>query len=78
MSGAVDRAVCRAWTYSIDWPSDLRAENIRFNANSSEFTLRFEGETYEVRTNLVGRFNVYNVLTAISACLSEGVCARPL
>lgn len=73
MSGAVDRAVCRAWTYSIDRPSDLRAENIRFNANSSEFTLRFEGETYEVRTNLVGRFNVYNVLTAISACLSEGV-----
>ena len=31
MSGAVDREVCRAWTYSIDRPSDLRAENIRFN-----------------------------------------------
>lgn len=35
--------------------------------------MRYQGKTYDVHTNLIGRFNVYNVLTAISACLSEGV-----
>lgn len=74
MADAVsDRHVCPVCTYGIDKAADLRAENIRFNSNSSEFTVRYQGKTYDVHTNLIGRFNVYNVLTAISACLSEGV-----
>lgn len=73
MMASVDRKLCRVSTYGIDSPADLQAENIRFNASSSEFTLHAGSRNYEVRTNLVGRFNVYNVLCAISSCLGEGV-----
>lgn len=74
MENAVsDRALCPVTSFSIDRPSDLQASHIRFNANSSEFTVRWKGTDYEVYTHLVGRFNVYNVLTAMSACLGEGV-----
>ncbi len=74
MAGAVsDRELCPVCTYSIDKSSDLQAGHIRFNSNSSEFTVHYQGKDYEVHTHLVGRFNVYNVLTAMSACLSEGI-----
>lgn len=73
MQAVTDRSLCPVCTYSIDAPSDLQASQIRFNANSSEFTVRYEGRDYAVHTRLVGRFNVYNALTAMSACLGEGV-----
>lgn len=74
MTAAVGNpALCPVSTYSIDAPSDLRAGNIRFNANSSEFTLYTKEKEYEVKTRLAGRFNVYNALCAISACLGEGI-----
>ena len=60
-------------TYSIEAPSDLRATDIRFNAASTDFTLETASGTYSVHMNLVGRFNVYNVLAAISAALGEGI-----
>lgn len=74
MAAAVsDKALCPVTTYSIEKPSDLKAKDITFNANSSEFTVSFGGKDYPVRTNLVGRFNVYNALTAIAVCLGEGL-----
>jgi UDP-N-acetylmuramoyl-L-alanyl-D-glutamate--2,6-diaminopimelate ligase len=60
-------------TYSIEAPSDLRATHISFNSSSSDFVLETKDGNYDVHTNLVGRFNVYNVLTAISASLAEGI-----
>lgn len=74
MEKAIDhRDVCPIFTYSIDKPSDLQATNIRFNANSSEFVLHTANGDYDIHTHLVGRFNVYNVLCAISASLGEGI-----
>lgn len=74
MAAAVtDKVLCPVTTYSIEKPSDLKAKDITFNANSSEFTVSFGGKDYPVRTNLVGRFNVYNALTAIAVCLGEGL-----
>lgn len=73
MSAVSDQQVCPVHTYSVEKPSELRATQIRFDVNSSHFMISYDGQAYEVRTNLVGRFNVYNVLTAISVCLGEGL-----
>lgn len=74
MEQAVDHQdVCPIYTYSVDQPSDLQARNIRFNASSSEFGIHTKNGNFDVETHLVGRFNVYNVLCAISACLGEGI-----
>lgn len=79
MAAAVsDKALCPVTTYSIEKPSDLQAKDITFNANSSEFTVSFRGKDYPVHTNLVGRFNVYNALTAIAVCLGEGLAMEEI
>ena len=73
MLSVCDKNHAKVLTYSIDKPSDLRATDIVFNASSSDFVVETKDGKYPIHTNLVGRFNVYNVLTAISAALSEGI-----
>ena len=74
MTDAVDhKNICGCIMYSIDKPSDLKASNIKFNGKSSDFDVAYKGKTWEVHTHLAGRFNVYNVLTAMGCALAEGI-----
>ncbi|MBH8603088.1 UDP-N-acetylmuramoyl-L-alanyl-D-glutamate--2,6-diaminopimelate ligase [Thermoactinomyces sp. CICC 10522] len=60
-------------TYGIENPADVRAENIRITQDGTTFTLKsFRGEA-EISLKLIGKFNVYNALAAISVALIEGV-----
>ncbi|MGA9173411.1 MAG: UDP-N-acetylmuramoyl-L-alanyl-D-glutamate--2,6-diaminopimelate ligase [Thermoactinomyces sp.] len=60
-------------TYGIEKPADVRAENIRITQAGTTFTLKtFRGEA-EISLKLIGKFNVYNALAAISVALIEGV-----
>ncbi|WP_124727713.1 UDP-N-acetylmuramoyl-L-alanyl-D-glutamate--2,6-diaminopimelate ligase [Staphylospora marina] len=60
-------------TYGIDRPADVRAENIRITPEGTSFTLRtFKGDA-ELSLRLIGKFNVYNVLAAVSVGLVEGL-----
>ncbi len=73
MLAASGKGAANVSTYSIEAPSDLRATGIRFHAASTDFVLETASGSYPVHTNLVGRFNVYNVIAAISATLAEGI-----
>lgn len=55
---------------------DFRANNFRQNARGMEFELAAKGKTFLVRAPLIGRFNVYNLLAAISAASVCGIKPR--
>lgn len=59
--------------YSIVASSNLKAENIQLSATWTTFTLNYLGKSYEVTTKLLGEFNVYNILAALSVVLQIGV-----
>lgn len=54
-------------TYGIDEKATYQATNIKLSAKSTTFTLNYAGEEYAVETNLVAKFNVYNLLAIIAA-----------
>lgn len=60
-------------TYGIESEADIKATNIRFEQNGTEFNIVYKGTTYNVKTSLVGLFNIYNVLGGIAATLSIGI-----
>lgn len=67
------RTAAQVLTYGIDQPADVRAENIQFSASGTSFILKtFRGEV-PVQIKLAGKFNVYNVLAAVSVALVEGM-----
>lgn len=59
-------------TYSIDQPSDLRASQIHLSAFGTQFEVNYRDEKIPFSSTLTGRFNVYNLLAAIGAGLSQG------
>lgn len=61
-------------TYGIDNPkANIKATNIQLSPRGLRFTVEcFKGNaTFDL--NLLGKFNVYNCLAAVSACLLEGI-----
>jgi UDP-N-acetylmuramoyl-L-alanyl-D-glutamate--2,6-diaminopimelate ligase len=61
------------WTYAIDKAADFRAESIHLGLEGTRFRVRSPLGTHEVRSALVGRFNVQNVLAAFAAAAAAGV-----
>jgi UDP-N-acetylmuramoyl-L-alanyl-D-glutamate--2,6-diaminopimelate ligase len=65
-------------TYGIDNEADIRASNIRINAQGTTFHVHtFRGEA-DITLQMAGKFNVYNALAAIGAVLIEGVELRAI
>src|SRR5262249_33900837 len=65
--------------YGIENASDVQAEDVRLGPDGSRFRVRLpDGETIEVRTPLVARFNVYNALAAIAVGHLLGVAPAVL
>lgn len=60
-------------TYGIDEEADVRAENIRFSSKGTSFRCATFRGAIEFHLKLVGKFNVYNALAAVTAALLEGI-----
>lgn len=56
-------------SYSIAASSSLKAENIKISTTGTVFSFTYLGKSYEIKTKLVGDFNVYNILAALSVVL---------
>lgn len=60
-------------SYGIDNEADYRATNIVMTPDGTKFTLTFQGQDYIVTTNLVARYNVYNLMGAMAAVHQSGI-----
>ena len=65
-------AKCDHLTYAIEKEADLRATDILVHANGAEFVLHHESF---ISLHITGIFNVYNVMSAVGAALSEHIDA---
>ncbi|MEK6322061.1 MAG: UDP-N-acetylmuramate:L-alanyl-gamma-D-glutamyl-meso-diaminopimelate ligase [Acidobacteriota bacterium] len=77
------RAFCRVESFGIDRDARWRADDIRFSAEMTEFTVRVEGGDFgRYSTPLAGLFNVRNCLGVIAACeelaLDRGAVAEAI
>lgn len=60
-------------TYAIDKEADYQAVDIEYFKDKTKFNLIYEEETYPVVTNLVAKFNVYNLLSVIATLKESGL-----
>ncbi|MBM3249261.1 MAG: UDP-N-acetylmuramoyl-L-alanyl-D-glutamate--2,6-diaminopimelate ligase [Candidatus Omnitrophica bacterium] len=65
-------------TYAIDSPADVRASGINYDIAHTEFSISVLGESIRVKTNLIGRHNVLNVLAAFAWALRSGFGIRDI
>jgi UDP-N-acetylmuramoyl-L-alanyl-D-glutamate--2,6-diaminopimelate ligase len=60
-------------TYGIKRKSDIIARDISFDSKGCYFTVVGLGHKFNLKTNLVGIYNVYNALASIADCLVLGI-----
>lgn len=65
-------------TYGIHEKADVRAEDIRLSARGTSFRVVTNNGTAEMQLGMVGTFNVYNALAAITAALAEGLALETI
>ena len=56
-------------SYSVIASSNLKADNIQISTSGTTFSFTYLGKSYDAKTQLVGEFNVYNILAALSVVL---------
>lgn len=59
--------------YSEKADSDLRSFNEKLSLSGLEFDVEWKGKTYNLKSNLSGRFNIYNILASVSAVLQYDI-----
>ena len=66
-------ASCEVVTYGVERDCDYRAEDVQLAPDGTVFTLVHDGARYEVKTNLVALYNIYNLLGAIASMHQMGM-----
>ncbi|MFH1094488.1 MAG: UDP-N-acetylmuramoyl-L-alanyl-D-glutamate--2,6-diaminopimelate ligase [Candidatus Omnitrophota bacterium] len=51
----------------------IRAEDIKLGINNTEFTLIAPAGSVKIKTSMLGRYNVYNILAAAAVAVIEGI-----
>ncbi|HVB72724.1 MAG TPA: UDP-N-acetylmuramoyl-L-alanyl-D-glutamate--2,6-diaminopimelate ligase [Ktedonobacteraceae bacterium] len=59
--------------YAIDQTAAVRAVDVRLDANGTRFRAIIPGGDVEIKTRLVGRFNISNCLAAIATACSQDI-----
>ncbi len=73
MERAVAAGDCDLILYGMGESVQVRAKNSIVTAAGSDFTLVVDGVEYPCRTNIMGTFNIYNMLAAIAVARHEGM-----
>jgi len=68
----------RTLTYSLKNGADLSARAVSLGFNGTEFAAHTPAGKLQIKSPLVGRINVYNILAAIGAGIALGIPARKI
>jgi len=60
-------------TYGIEQPADLMAKNLKLTDKGIQFTACYQDQEIECKSQLIGKFNVYNILGSIGVALAAGL-----
>lgn len=62
-----------SWSYGIERPGDFYSERIELNFDGIRMAVQSPIGEIEIRSSLVGRYNVYNLLAAVGVGVSLGL-----
>lgn len=56
----------------------VKATNVQLSGTKTKFTLQIPNDSIDIEMELLGKFNVYNVLLAISVGISQGISLQAI
>ncbi|MFZ1978054.1 MAG: UDP-N-acetylmuramoyl-L-alanyl-D-glutamate--2,6-diaminopimelate ligase [Bacteroidota bacterium] len=74
----VESSSARKISYSIKQEADVRAEKVDLSMNGTSLEIFYGSGKFTVTTPLIGRFNAYNVLSAVAAAFGLGISGEKI
>lgn len=65
-------------SYGRDETADFYFSNLKLFDDKSEFTLRYKDKSYQISTNLVAEFNIYNLVAVYASLVVNGFTIEEL
>ncbi len=69
----LENCSAKKFFYSAKNESNLRSFNEKLSLSGLEFDVKWNGRTYTLKSNLTGRFNIYNILASVSTVLQYDI-----
>lgn len=69
----VSMTKARVLTYGMSESADICAVDLNLSLKGSSFTVVFSQGSFRIETCLIGQHNIYNILAAVGAGLSQGI-----
>jgi len=69
----LEDCMAKKFFYSSREESDLRSFNEKLSLSGLEFDVKWNGKTYTLKSDLSGRFNIYNILASVSTVLQYDI-----
>lgn len=63
----------KCFSYGLNKSSDFYLQNISYDLEGTKFDISFRGNSWKIKTRLVGEFNAYNATAAFANCVILGV-----
>ena len=63
----------KVFSYGVRENADFKAENLESSAKGTKFDLYHNGQQIKLKTNLLGTFNVSNVLAAVATAIAHNI-----
>jgi UDP-N-acetylmuramoyl-L-alanyl-D-glutamate--2,6-diaminopimelate ligase len=74
----IHESLREVWTFGMKVGADFQATDVRIHAAGTDMTIRTPHGKLEIRSPLLGRFNVYNLLAAAGVAFANGVPAEEI
>ena len=68
----------KVFTYGFDSNSDIFPEKIMMDLKGSAFYVNYKNKRFQINTNLIGNFNISNILASILVCKNIGLKMRDI
>lgn len=65
-------------TYGLTSFAELRASELKMTPRAMQFKVHYKGDVQLLKTHLIGRFNVSNILAAIGVALIQGMTLKAI
>lgn len=68
----------KVYTYGVDKEASLNIDSYKYDINKSIFTLVYNNKKYKFKSNLIGKYNIYNLTACILYLLLIGYNPRKI
>ncbi len=69
----INQTKAKVLTYGFSNKADIYPSNINMSLSESKFDIFYQNKKFKIETNLIGDFNISNILASILACINMGI-----